>query len=300
MQHDIPYAQMVDALSDGVYLVDRDRRITYWNAAACRITGYRAEDVVGTLCPEGVLRHVDEDGTALCGGRCPLEATMRDGVGRQARVFAHGRDGSLVPVHIRSSALRDATGEIVGAIETFSEDSDRIAVAEQVRELEHLAMRDPLTGLANRRLAGKVLRHRLQTMTEHGTTFGVLVVDVDQFKAVNDEHGHDTGDAALRAVGHALVSGLRADDVVARWGGDEFVVVTSATSRAEFGRMVTRVADQVTTTSIDVIGGQIHLRASVGSALARRDDDEPGILRRADQDLLRAKRAGRRSAQLST
>ena len=105
------------------YVVDTERRIRSWNAGAERIAGYRAEEVVGRACSEGLLCHVDESGRLLCGDRCPLLETMTDGRERSARVWLHHSKGHLVPVVVHAAPLRGEDGDVVGAVETFYDDS---------------------------------------------------------------------------------------------------------------------------------------------------------------------------------
>jgi PAS domain S-box-containing protein len=101
------------------YVVDTDRRILSWTPAAERIAGYTAEEVIGRRCSDALLWHVDESGEVLCGDRCPLLETMTDGAERSAKVWLHHSKGHLVPVIVHASALRDADGEVIGAVETF-------------------------------------------------------------------------------------------------------------------------------------------------------------------------------------
>lgn len=105
------------------YVVDSDRRIRSWNDAAERIAGYRADEVVGRSCYEGLLCHVDESGALLCGDGCPLLETMSDGRERSAKVWLHHSKGHLVPVVVHAAPLRGEGGEVVGAVETFYDDS---------------------------------------------------------------------------------------------------------------------------------------------------------------------------------
>ncbi len=110
------YRDVFDRLSDGVYFVTPTRQITFWNAAAERITGYQRQEVLGSSCSDGILNHVDETGTNLCLAGCPLAATMEDGKGREASVFLHHKSGHRVPVLVRSAPIRDADSNIVGAV----------------------------------------------------------------------------------------------------------------------------------------------------------------------------------------
>ena len=113
------YQDLLDQISDGVYFVTRDRRITYWNGGAERITGFIAEEVLGDSCSEGMLCHIDDTGRLLCLHGCPLAAVMTDGKPREALVYLHHKDGHRVPVPVRGSALRNRAGAIVGSVEAF-------------------------------------------------------------------------------------------------------------------------------------------------------------------------------------
>jgi PAS domain S-box-containing protein len=133
------YRDLVDRMSDGVYFVDRSRRITYWSRGAERLTGYRAADVLGKRCRDRLLNHVDENGAPLCGAACPLAATMRDGQARDAPGFMHHADGHRQPVWVRSAPLTGEDGIVTGAVEVFSDDSATTAARARAEELEHLA-----------------------------------------------------------------------------------------------------------------------------------------------------------------
>ena len=161
---------LLDAIADGVYLVDRRRRITSWNRAAAEMSGYTAEEVVGQRCRDGLLNHVDEAGRTMCGGHCPLKATMLDGQERECRVFMHHKSGHLVPVQVKARALRDKDGAIVGAVEVFSDDTDYRRLADEVSDLQSLALLDPLTQLGNRRYLDRCLQMRLTDHERYGVT----------------------------------------------------------------------------------------------------------------------------------
>jgi PAS domain S-box-containing protein len=180
---------MLDALPDGVYVVDRDRRVTFWNAAAEAITGYAAGEILGQWCGANLLNHVDEDGRRLCGDRCPLLATLEDGQVRGAQILLHHRAGHLVPVEVRAAPMRDEQGRIVGAVETFRDDTARFAERVHVRELEVAASTDSLTGLGNRRSLEVHLADRLMALEQRDVPLGVLMCDLDTFKHLNDEYG---------------------------------------------------------------------------------------------------------------
>ena len=282
------HADVLDAVADGVYVVDTRRRITYWNPAATRVSGYEAENVIGRWCGDGLLNHVDEQGASLCGHNCPLRATMDDGEIRTTRVYMHHATGHLTPIRVTASPLRDKSGTVIGAVETFADETKVRAVEQQLRTAEELALKDPLTGLSNRRAFDRTLEQRVAAWARHRLPFAALAIDVDQFKAINDTHGHETGDAVLRVVGERLGASVRDGDLAVRVGGDEFAVVFApGTEPAGAAVSAERVARAVAA-PIGLDGG---LRLTVGVSFGLATAGAGEVMHLADVALYDAKRA---------
>src|SRR5512138_2216566 len=138
MQSDHLYRTIVENMQDGVYFVDQDRRITYWNRAAERITGYTAAEVVGRGCADNFLVHVDATGRQLCDGSCPLVDSMQDGRAHEAEVYLHHKQGHRLPVWVRTAPILGSDGRFIGAVETFTDISGRLALQEQIEMLRKL------------------------------------------------------------------------------------------------------------------------------------------------------------------
>ena len=168
------YKDIIDNLYDGVYFVDRDRTITYWNKGAERITGYSSNQTVGRSCRDNLLNHVTANGIQLCLHHCPLAAVMEDGNPREAEVFLHHADGHRMPVVVRATAMRDREGKIVGAIETFSGNTDVNTTRRKLQELHRAAMTDPLTSVGNRRYLEGRLNALLAEFKSNATIAGLL------------------------------------------------------------------------------------------------------------------------------
>ena len=285
------FPNALDHVSDGVYALDLDRRITYWNAGSQRISGYAAEDVLGRRCSAGILRHVDDAGRQLCRDGCPLVAVLSDGEPRESALYLHHVHGHRVPVTVRASALRDDEGEIVGALEVFSPSTGNL-YTEQILAADPDGM-DPVSGLAVRRLGEQQLDALLARAKEDGTTLGVLFVDADHFKVVNDTFGHATGDRALRMVGQSMSGGLRRGDLAVRWGGEEFLALLPEVDDATLGTVAERVRMLVENSWIQHEGDQVRVTVSVGATLAQPGEDAAAVLERADAHMYASKRAGR-------
>jgi diguanylate cyclase (GGDEF)-like protein/PAS domain S-box-containing protein len=287
------YKELLDSLTDGVDFVDQDRWITYWNRGAEAITGDSAADVIGTSCWDNLLRHVDGNGKELCHDGCPLAATVLDGAGRDADVALLHRDGYLVPVKVRSAAIRDETGGIVGAVETFQDETAHVETLQRVEELRQLTYLDALTGAGNRRYAEAELGVRLAELKRHGFPFGLRFVDVDHFRKANDIHGHEAGDAVLRIVASTFRHAARTHDLVGRWGGEEFLVVAAHAPPGTLQAIGDRIRTLVERTVTPTASGPLSVTISVGAALARPDDTPESLVARADEPMYQAKKAGR-------
>ena len=290
--HENFYHAILDNLYDGVYLVDRDRKISYWNRGAERITGYCAGEVIGSRCSDNILMHVDSRGTLLCRDLCPLAATMLDGSDRTDDVYLQHKDGHRVSVNVRITPLRDEQGEIIGGVEVFTENSQKLSAIARMEAFEKLAYLDPLTGTANRRFAEITLHARHEEFRRYGWPFGLIFIDIDRFKCINEECGHVAGDEVLKMVAKTLMNSARSFDVVARWGGDEFIAVITNVDYEQLVATANRFRSLVERSN-RAAGPVKQVTISIGATLARGDDTEETLLERADRFMYESKNAGK-------
>ncbi len=284
---------LLDHMADGVYFVDKDRRILYWNEGAFRLTGYRAEEMVGRFCQDDTLCHVDADGTRLCRNSCPLTACVGDGETHQALVFLRHKEGRHVPVSVRVQPIRSADGSILGAVEIFSDVTAQYADHRRTEDLEKLAFLDQLTQLPNRRYLEKFLQGVLAGRTMEKELCGLLWIDVDRFKSINDHFGHPTGDRALQEVAKTLAAVMRTTDVVGRWGGDEFVAIIRNVGRDGLQVLADRCCLLVAQSSIELPNGRrISMSVSIGGSLATPEDTVETLVECADGVMYRSKGQG--------
>lgn len=287
------YKRIIENLHDGLYFVDRDRTITFWNKAAELISGFSADEVVGRPCHENILTHVDDGGNTLCMGMCPLAATIRDGENRSAVVYMHHRNGHRIPVSVRVSTLNDKAGNIIGGIELFTDISNLEANELRVKELEKLAFLDNLTQLANRHYVEREIQNRFEEKKRYNMPFGILFMDIDYFKRFNDNHGHDVGDKMLRLISKTLVSNSRPFDIYGRWGGEEFIGIIKNSDAVELELLGNRIRRLVENSYIIHNGEKLNPTISIGATVVREDDDIDSLLKRADSLLYKSKDAGR-------
>ncbi len=282
---------LVANLIEGLYIVDRDRRIVQWNRAAEIITGYSSEEVTGSRCSDNILIHVDDRGNELCTGMCPLAAAMDGDELQEADVFLHHKMGHRVPVHVRVLPLKDKEGNITGGLELFTNTGSLALLQNRIGELEELALMDTLTRLPNRRHIEARIESQLALMNREGIPFGVVFADLDNFKTFNDRYGHKAGDELLKTVGRTIAGCARPFDTMGRWGGDEFVGVLPNCNLAGAERFAERVSMLVRSSLVHVEGISLKPSVSVGAAVSAKGDSISSIISRADAMMYRQKRS---------
>ncbi|WP_197723432.1 sensor domain-containing diguanylate cyclase [Desulfovibrio ferrophilus] len=290
---------LLENLFDGVYYVDRDRTITYWNKSAERITGFDRSEVLGSSCSHGILRHINDMGTELCDHGCPLKKTLQDGRTREIEVFLHHKDGHRVPVAVRAAPVFDDQGGVVGAVEVFNDISRRKNVLKELQQLRQEVYLDELTQIGNRKFANLTLDARMVEQKEHKVNFGVVFCDIDHFKRVNDTYGHDIGDRVLSMVARSLEGSLREMDVACRWGGEEFLLIIPNTDLEGLGTIAERARMFVERSWFDLEEQRINVTISMGGAVLGAGETMDFLIRRADENMYASKQGGRNRVTLS-
>lgn len=292
-------AAIVTASSDAIISTELDGTVRTWNPGAERIYGYPAADMLG----QSFARLVPADLSA------EFEHILAEvAAGRRVEQLETVRlraDGTTVDVSLTISPVCDAAGAVlrlayVGRDITAAKAADRRlretkdALARQATEMEHRAFHDPLTGVANRALLMNRLGLALAQAERTGATMTLLMIDVDDFKYVNDTLGHNTGDLLLCEIAARLGAIVRAGDTVARLGGDEFAVLAEQTSTGHGQRLAQRIVDTLAS-PVEIGGQRIIPRASIGLAAtdAARPVSPEEMLRNADLAMYAAKTAGK-------
>lgn len=166
---------------------------------------------------------------------------------------------------------------------------------EQYVDMHQIAHTDPLTRIANRRLMQDLLEKNCEVARTEKTSFAVLLIDLDHFKRINDLYGHSVGDQVLREVASLLQGVLRQDQSLARWGGEEFMVLAPKTDMHQAQELAKRIAGSLASTKVV---GQFEVSASIGLATYREGDTSDTVVRRADAAMYRAKASGRNRVEV--
>ena len=292
MENQELYLHIINNLRDGIYFVDTERRIMFWNKAAEEITGYTAEEIVGKQCHCSGLNHIDEEGHPLCHVGCPLFASIADGKQRQHRVFVRHKEGYRIPVLVNVFPLvKD--GGIIGAVEVFTRDSPTVYEDNLIEHLSNIAMHDTLTQLPNRRYLESFLNYKMEEFQRFGRPFAVLFADIDNFGRFNNTYGHDVGDAVLRNIAASIRQSVRRNDLVGRWGGEEYVGIYSVTGESDLPIIGEKFRQLVRNTEVGCDAGTLNVSVSVGITISRAEDTVNSMVERADGLMYQSKHTGK-------
>lgn len=291
----IDAAQLIASLDDGIVCLDATGTVVLTNRAADAMHGLPpGRSLLGSpLPPSSTLR--TEDGEVLTPDRHPAMLALDDGVARDAHLTV-GEEGDAqrhVAVSARPFPVAGQRGVLVLLRDTTAEWMEQ-------QRLTHYALYDPLTGLANRYLLLEELRRMLQGLARRGGSVALIYMDLDDFKRINDDHGHAMGDEVLGAFARRLRGAVRSDDVVARLGGDEFVIAHATSEQPPDGDLVVSRLRKVLSAPFTVRGVTFDVGASIGWVSTDKGEDPPdALLARADRAMYRHKRdraLARRSA----
>ncbi|CAN5251879.1 hypothetical protein BH11ACT7_BH11ACT7_24730 [soil metagenome] len=292
------YRVLVENSADTHILGDLDGVRQYVSPSIQTLLGYEAHELMGRRASE-IVHRAD---VADFGARMKaMHHGVIDGFTTEHRMLH--KDGSWVWLEAFVKVIRNAvTGHRDGYVVSVRDTSQR---KELETRLAHNASHDPLTGLPNRALLDERLQQEIDRMTHHGSRFSVLCLDLDGFKQVNDALGHEAGDAVLAAVAVRLTSCVRAADIVARRGGDEFVIihVTDAALPASAMTLAKCLIEAVSApmeARPESDGMPVRIGLSIGIAVAAGGSPQAeGLLREADKAMYQAKAAGRNGYRVS-
>jgi diguanylate cyclase (GGDEF)-like protein/PAS domain S-box-containing protein/putative nucleotidyltransferase with HDIG domain len=272
----------------GIYIADAEGNVVYANDRWQQIYGLNGAEFLDDHWADAV--HPDDRAEALAA----WHQAIRSGAAYESTLRLRRADGHEAWIASRGAPMYDEHGAVMGYVGTDDDVTDRVRAT---HELERLSQTDALTGLANRRRMHEQIATAVDAAREVPGTPppGVILLDVDHFKEVNDVYGHRAGDAVLAATAHRITAALEDGEEAGRWGGEEFVIlVRNAHDSASLGRVADRIRHRITATPISAAGAPLTIRSSAGAAIVTPNVESGGVLvDRADRALYAAKRRGR-------
>jgi PAS domain S-box-containing protein len=276
------YRLLLDQMEEGIYIVDRDRRILYWNGGAERITGYYTHEVVGRLCQADMLMHCDESGNIVCGNACPLQVVMERGAPHECTLYMRHRHGHRIPVNIRSQAICEAGGERVGAVEIFEEAAQAV-----LPDLTNLAAYDCLdeTGALKRPYGEMKARQAAEASSLFGIPFAWVRIALDDIEKHEHRYGQGMVDAAVKMISETIAGTLKTLDWLTYWSRGEFRIAAHGYSLTELEELGSTLKALVRKSTLEWWGDPVRLRVSVASRMAERGDTVDSLERWAAEPI---------------
>jgi diguanylate cyclase (GGDEF)-like protein len=293
-------SRFLESMYDAVVFIDNAGRILLWNRGAERLTGVMGPSVQGQLWHPLLLELTDEKGNPVTEADCPASTAIRCGVQSLRRLTLRGRRQQAVTVDSHAIPVIDQKGVTHGAVLVLHDASSETSLEQRCQSLHEKATKDPMTQVANRAEFDRVLATFVATHQQQQVPCSLLMCDLDRFKLVNDNYGHQAGDDVIKSLASLLKSACRPGDLVARYGGEEFVLLCADCDNASAARRAKHVCRALSQLQQPKMNGR-SVTVSIGVTEVQPGDTPETMLRRADRALLMAKAGGRNAViQLGT
>jgi diguanylate cyclase (GGDEF)-like protein/PAS domain S-box-containing protein len=307
------FRQLILSAPDAVFLVEPSGKIAFANTEATNLLGYAHDEFIGMdvekLIPQTLREsHIVNRTMYMDDPRTRLMGVQRD-------LHTVRKDGSEIPVDVKLSPvkmeanifvvafMRDITErkqaekELHAAHKTLQAQFNEITKLKET--LQEQAIRDPLTNLHNRRYLNEMLGHETARAKRENYSIGIMLIDIDRFKAFNDTYGHSAGDEVLKSLSRLLVESIRQGDIACRYGGEEFLVVMIGAREADVERRAESICRDFSRSQIRFGNQGLSTTVSIGTAFYPRHGAEiQSVIDAADAAMYQAKQAGRNRVQV--
>jgi diguanylate cyclase (GGDEF)-like protein/PAS domain S-box-containing protein len=279
------YRSVLEHLETGVYIVDRNRRVRFWNEGAEQITGFLRQDVVGRFLREHLLAIGDASKALQSDPDDPINLAFRDGKSTVVDVSILHKNGYRIPVVLRTNPIRNSRGAVVGVSESFERNRSASDWTRRQAMYADFGCLDSVTGLAAQSFMETQLRENLITFAEHNIPFGILLIQVDHLDQFRATRGPGVVPTILRVVAQSLENCLRPTDLVGCWGENQFLAVLMECRESEVVRVGERVRRMIGMAEIEWWGDKFSVTSPVGGAGCRAEDTAELLIERATASL---------------
>jgi diguanylate cyclase (GGDEF)-like protein/PAS domain S-box-containing protein len=275
---------ILESFPTGVCVVDMEKRIVLWSDGAERITGHLRHEVIGRSCIAEPLLHCNQPGCEFCSEECPLARAIKRSHAVESNGILHHKSGYEVPVRVCAVPVRNQSGSIIGAVETFEELQSSV-ISSYSLSVQSPEFMDPVTGTASRAAAERCLHRAFATYRELQIPFGVLLIRVEKLTHFRANLGAEAGSSFLRVVARTLEGSFSIADYIGRWTDDQFLVVLGGCQQETLPALREQVRRTLSGEGIEWWGERHSLPVSIGEACVQPDDTPELLLGRAHKSL---------------
>jgi len=287
------FRSILETLPTGVYLVDRNRKILFWNAGAEEITGYLRQDVVGRFLRDHLLtvdgevkKDLESDATD------PLSIAFRDGRPSSREISILHKEGYRVPIVLRTIPIRNLKSAVIGAAECFERNFSAFERSRRQVAVAELGSLDQITGVPNRAYMEKKLQESIKRFQADHTRFSILLMETDRMEHFRSSCGPGVVAAIHRVVAQAVANSLRPTDMIGCWTEHQFVILLAECKESMVGTVGDRIRKMVGKSEIEWWGDKFTLTASFGGTDCRNGDTLELLVERAEKSLAASIAAG--------
>jgi diguanylate cyclase (GGDEF)-like protein/PAS domain S-box-containing protein len=286
------FRTILESLQTGIYLVDHDQKILFWNDGAERITGYLRQDVVGRYCVDTVMANRDGQDSFASDAAEAIVTVLRDGKPVAVNVSLRHKDGHRVLVRLRAVPIRNSHGTVIGAAESFEESLSVSSWDRRQGKLSDFGCIDEETGVLNRKYLFFQMREHLATYNEYRIPFSVLCIEIDQLDHFQATHGIRAVAAVQRAIAQTLGNSLRPTDFLGRLSDRHFLAILTECKNPEIESVAKRLKKMVGYAEINWWGDKLSVTASFGGASSVAGDTIDSLVARAEAALEKSETGG--------
>ncbi len=279
------YRTVLDNLQTGVYIVDRNRRIRFWNEGAEQIAGYLRQDVVGRFLRDHLLTTGNEAKDLDSDPDDPINLAFRDGKPSIMDVSILHKDGYRVPIVLRTLPIRNSRGAVIGAAESFEKNRSASERTRRQSAYADFGCLDTVTGVAAQSFMETQLRENLITFAEHNIPFGILLVQIDHLDQFRASRGPGVVPTILCIIAQSVENCVRPTDLVGCWGENQFIAILLECRESEVVLVGERVRKMIGRSEIEWWGDKFSVTSPVGGAGCRRGDTVELLVPRAAASL---------------
>ncbi|MEG6584366.1 sensor domain-containing diguanylate cyclase [Dendrosporobacter sp. 1207_IL3150] len=272
-------------IDEGVYFVDSNKNIIYWNRGCEKLSGYRLEEAINQKCCQ-IISHINLSGEKICGEQCPVTLALQESQQPETEVFILHREGHRVSVTVRTFPVYDADNNIIGVIELISDSSQRKLGGDKVKALTKAAYIDSLTELVSKQYLQSRLQKMLNEASAANEPFGILYINILGFRKVNELYGVANADKILKMVAKTLEAVIKNPNIVGRWHGASFIAVVESSNKSRLLMLAEKVKLLVSESGVSIDSETLHVAVAVGTASMQSYDTIDYIIERATKAAL--------------